>query len=229
LFSEALQIDKEIGNQAAAAYILHCQADILILQGNLSEARKKQEESLAMQERMSANGDASRSRISMATVSLEEGHFADAEKQAQQAAGEFRAQTDIGGEADADAVLIDSLRTQGKLAQAQSLAETARSLAEKSGDRGTAAAVAIATARVQASTGKADEAAVTLRRTVEETGKAGLRAAQFDARLALGEVQMKSGNPAGRAALTLLEREANAKGLLLIARKAAAARRGHGL
>ena len=229
LFSEALQIDKEIGNQAAAAYILHCQADILILQGNLSEARKKQEESLAMQERMSANGDASRSRISMATVSLEEGHFADAEKQAQQAAGEFRAQTDLGGEADADAVLIDSLRMQGKLAQAQSLEETARSLAEKSGDRGTAAAVAIATARVQASSGKADEAAVTLRRTVEETGKAGLRAAQFDARLALGEVQMKSGNPAGRAALTLLEREANAKGLLLIARKAAAARRGRGL
>ena len=179
-FSEALQIARGTGNQAEAAYILHCQAEILILQGDLAGARKKQEESLAMQERMSANGDASRSRISMATISLEEGNFADAEKQAQQAAGEFRTkETDIGGEADADAVLIESLRMQGKLAEAQNLTETARSLAEKSEIAGTVAAVAIATSRVQASSGKIDEAVITLRRTVEETGKAGLRAAQL--------------------------------------------------
>src|SRR5260370_28430009 len=177
-----------------------------------------------MQEHMGANGDAARSRVSIAHLSLEEAHVADAEKLARQAAEQFRSQNDVAGEADADAALIDSLRTQGKLAEAQSLAETARGLAEKSGDRGTAASVAIANARVRASSGNAEEAAISLRRTVEETGKAGIRATQFDARLALGATEIKSGNrTAARAELTSLERDAKAKGFLLLARKRAAA------
>ncbi|MFY9560090.1 MAG: protein kinase [Terriglobales bacterium] len=226
LFSQALQIVRETGNDAAAAYILHSQADILVLQGDLSGAHKKHEEALAMQEHMGASGDAARSRVSMANLSLEEGHIADAEKLARQAAGQFRSQNDVAGEADADAALIDSLRTQGKFAEAQSLAEIAQRLAEKSGDRGTAASVAIANARVRTSSGSAEEAAISLRRTVEETGKSGMRATQFDARLALGETEMKSGNrTAGRAELISLERDAKAKGFLLIARKAAAARK----
>jgi serine/threonine protein kinase/tetratricopeptide (TPR) repeat protein/TolB-like protein len=225
-FSEALQIVRETGNDAAAAYILHSQADILALQGDLSAAHKKNEEALAMQEHMGAKVDAARSRVSMANLSLDEGHVAEAEKLARQAAEQFRSQNDVAGEADADVALIDSLRTQGKLAEAQSLADVAQRLAEKSGDRGTAASVAIANARVRASSGNAEEAVTSLQSTVKETGNAGMRAAQFDARLALGETEMKSGSrTAARAELTSLERDAKAKGFLLVARKAAAARK----
>jgi hypothetical protein len=45
---------------------------------------------------------------------------------------------------------------------------------------------------------------------------------QLEARLALGEIEMKSGaSDAGRARLAALEKDAQAKGFLLIARKAA--------
>jgi len=50
---------------------------------------------------------------------------------------------------------------------------------------------------------------------------------QLDARLALGEIEMKSGQTAsGRVHLQALEREAHAKGFELIARKSAAAAKG---
>lgn len=47
---------------------------------------------------------------------------------------------------------------------------------------------------------------------------------EFEARLALGEIELASGQvAAGRARLETLEKEATAKGFLLIARQAAAA------
>jgi hypothetical protein len=46
---------------------------------------------------------------------------------------------------------------------------------------------------------------------------------EFQSRLALGEIEMKSGKTtAGRARLQTLERDAKARGFLLVARKAAA-------
>ena len=57
-----------------------------------------------------------------------------------------------------------------------------------------------------------------------EATKAGLVRLQFEARLALGEIELKSGaSAAGRARLSALAAEATAKGFGLIARKAAAA------
>jgi hypothetical protein len=54
---------------------------------------------------------------------------------------------------------------------------------------------------------------------------AGDLVAAFEARLALGEIEMASGRAAaGRSHLAALERDAKAKGLLRIARRAASAR-----
>jgi hypothetical protein len=47
---------------------------------------------------------------------------------------------------------------------------------------------------------------------------------QFEARLAMGEIEMKSGTTnAGRARLKTLESDSRVRGFLLVARKAAAA------
>jgi hypothetical protein len=61
---------------------------------------------------------------------------------------------------------------------------------------------------------------------MSETTKYQLVPVQLEARLALSEVEMKSGNTAvGLIHLRALERDATARGFLLIARKAAAAAR----
>ena len=64
-----------------------------------------------------------------------------------------------------------------------------------------------------------------LNTALAESRKYGYRDLEFEARLALGEIEMKSGNrDASRATLRTLERDARAKGFLLVARKAAKTR-----
>jgi hypothetical protein len=59
-----------------------------------------------------------------------------------------------------------------------------------------------------------------------EATKTGFVGDQLEVRLALGEIEMKSGKTnAGRARLAALEKEAAKKDFLLVARKAAAARK----
>jgi hypothetical protein len=105
---------------------------------------------------------------------------------------------------------------------------SARQLVAKTTNRNSQIEVTIADAQVRAALGKTAEAAALLVKVVEETRRSGFRELQLRARLALGETEMKSQNPAsGRAELASLEREATSKGFHLIAHKAAAAMKGH--
>lgn len=71
--------------------------------------------------------------------------------------------------------------------------------------------------------GKLTEAKSSLETSLEEATRTGFVGHQFEARLALAEIELKSGRTTqGRARPEALEREAKAKGFGLIARKAAA-------
>lgn len=76
--------------------------------------------------------------------------------------------------------------------------------------------------RIQSALGNPVPARKTLLSVRNEAEKLGFVPYGFEARLALGEIETKSGNTAeGRARLQVLEKDAKAKGFLLIARKAA--------
>jgi hypothetical protein len=79
-------------------------------------------------------------------------------------------------------------------------------------------------ARASALIGKRAEAARSLEALLAEANQIGVVPAQLEIRLALGEIEMKSGETAkGRARLNALRAEAAAKGFGLIARKAGSA------
>ena len=79
-----------------------------------------------------------------------------------------------------------------------------------------------------AKAGKTLQANGLLRKTLKQATTANFLGLQLDARLALGEVEIKARDgTVGRLQLASLQREAEAKGFLLIARKAAAARMSH--
>ena len=87
--------------------------------------------------------------------------------------------------------------------------------------------VAIDSARIAGASGDLEALVRILDEALSEATKANLLFFQYDARLALGELEIKSGKvAAGRARLTTLEKDARSKGFLLIARKAAAALKG---
>jgi hypothetical protein len=85
----------------------------------------------------------------------------------------------------------------------------------------------IALARVQAATGASagvGAARQRLNTLLVEAETIGAVSMAYEARLSLGEIEMKAGDAAaGRARLAALERDATAKGLINIATKAAAA------
>ena len=76
--------------------------------------------------------------------------------------------------------------------------------------------------RIRAALGKPAEARTALEATLAEAKENGFVRYQLEARLALGEIELKSANPTvGRTGLTALEKDADAKGFYLIARRAA--------
>jgi hypothetical protein len=121
-------------------------------------------------------------------------------------------------------VLARSLLMQNRLSDAQAAIAAARQRVAQSHNRDARIYVAIADARIRAASGKTAEAARLLENNLRQAQEAGFAGLQLDARLALAEAEIRAGNVIpGRTRLEALERDATAKGFVLIARKAAAA------
>src|SRR4029077_3892465 len=130
-------------------------------------------------------------------------------------------------EASARALLARNFLAQGKLSEAQKQIAIAKSLTAKRQHRGVGLQVQIADAQVQAASGRpadVNAAMAILNRALEEATQFDFVIYQFEARLALGEIEIKSGKiSAGRNRLETLKEDAQAKQYLLIAEKAAKA------
>jgi hypothetical protein len=99
------------------------------------------------------------------------------------------------------------------------------SLAKKAANRPPVFDAALATARCLAAAGKAAQAISTLDGVLAETKRFGYIPYEYEARLALGQTEIKSGKvEAGRGRLKALEKEARDRDFILIANKAAKAR-----
>jgi len=225
MYEQSLAISREIDNKGLAAQALHNLGTVLSAQGNLAEARKSHEEALAIRNQIGEKTQAAESRLRLAALSLEEEHPAEAEVLAHEAAEEFGKNKLNGDEANAHAVLARSFLAQGKFAAAEGSVALATTLAATAQERDIFLSVAICAARVRAASGKRTEAVNNLEAIIPEAAKLGFVEDEFEARLAIGEIEIESGRAAaGRARLAALERDAAARGFLLIARKAAAAR-----
>jgi serine/threonine protein kinase/tetratricopeptide (TPR) repeat protein/TolB-like protein len=224
-YSDAIRIFTETGNQIDQMIGLQAFARYSLAAGDLPGARKQAEAALTISDKMGDKAWLAVARERLAEISLEEGNAEDAERLARQAVVEFRNEKSAGNEAEADLVLARVLREQGKPDEAESSMASARELMSKSKDRGARISLFLESARVQAALGEDTEAMHMLSDALAEAKKAGLVPLEFEARLALGKVEMKSRHSAGRTRLASLEQDARGKGFLLIAREAAAARK----
>jgi hypothetical protein len=192
-----------------------------VARGELDQARKRHQQALALRDEIGEAGTAAESRLALAVLSIDESHPADAQSLAQQAAEEFRKEGETEAEAAARATVACSLLGAGKPGGAASEMDKADQLMHGTEHREARFFVGIDGARVRAAQGSAAEAILQLEPVVAEARKYGYIGYEFEARLASGEIEMKSGHAAeGRAQLESLEKEAQAKGFLLIARHA---------
>ncbi|MFY9529999.1 MAG: tetratricopeptide repeat protein [Candidatus Acidiferrales bacterium] len=226
MYDQSLTLARQSDDKTALARNLANIGYVLEAQGDLAGARKAYEESLSTRKQIGEKGGVAATRLSLASHSIEEGNPAEAEQPAREAAEEFGKEHDPIDQAVALSALADSLFKQGRTAPARKTIDTALQIAGKNQANEFRAEIFIVAAHIRAASGETETARKSLESLLEEGTKLRNVATQFEVRLALGEVEMKSGKTAaGRARLAALEKDATAKGFLLIARDAAAAAR----
>ncbi|HSO00351.1 MAG TPA: hypothetical protein VLS89_18790, partial [Candidatus Nanopelagicales bacterium] len=171
-----------------------------------------------------AIGDELRSwvtRLEVARLELSAGRTADAIALSQAAASWFAERGISGMQAQALGVNAEALLRDGRLAEAREAAELLRSIVRSSQDRELTTSTASTLGRVDAAAGRMDQADRDLRAAIVEAEQSGLLLASFEARLVLAEIER--GGDRRAQAFRDLRRDAEARGLGDLVRRAAAA------
>jgi eukaryotic-like serine/threonine-protein kinase len=199
-------------------------SDVLVKKNDLAGARRLLQELLKQSEDAQAQEDAAYCKFLLAEVAVADGRVAEAEPLARQAADGLSGLGSLDEEPYALGTLTRSLLAQNKLSEAQRVMAKARGLAQRSQDVLIQMDVGINEGRVQAATGKTDQSISSLSAVLNRAIRLGCVSCALQARLALGEVELKAGRTAaGRTTLLALQKEATTRGFLLIAREAATA------
>jgi eukaryotic-like serine/threonine-protein kinase len=221
-FKEAFTLRQQNGEKDTDSLILL--AVISETWGNLAEAEKSLRDVLSIAAAEHDEPTIASAKQQLADVLNESERPKDAEPLAREAMAEWVREKDTDDEADAGTVLAVALLKQNKVVAASKALARAQTIAAKTESMPVRLDVVEASARVRAELGEESEAEATLNAALNEATKHGFVSYESEERLALGEIQMKSGKAvAGRAHLAELEKDATAKGFVLIARKAHAA------
>jgi serine/threonine protein kinase/tetratricopeptide (TPR) repeat protein len=226
MFEQALEIKRKLHNRHSEAYTLSALGELLLYEGDIAAAKKAHEDALAIRTQLGEKGTAAQDSLALARLKLEDGHPAEALAAASKAEIDFHTQNQVDYESAAHALAARCLLQSGKLAEAETEIQQAEKLV-KPDDHLSHIPVAITGARIATASGKLANARKTLEEALAEATKANLLYFQYDARLALCELEIKSGKmAAGRAQLAILQKDANSKGFLLIAREASTLSKG---
>jgi len=224
MHERALRVDIESNDLYTQAEALLGLGQVLAVEGDLAGARERLES-------VSRIGDAAlitEARLDLAELSLEEGHPIEAAATLGAAAEEFRRQGLKDAEGKAQNILARSLLGQSRISEAAKVVLEARAATARSRSRRLQLSVGITAALIEAASGSRkdqDNAITSLRKSIEEATRKHFVALQYEATLALGQIELGSEKTSakGRVRLALLEKQARARGFGAISRRAFAA------
>jgi len=220
-YEEALAIEKQIGDSSGVGFTLTALGDVILDQGDLPLAREQFEEALRVLYQTGEKRQAAITRNSLARVLIEQGQPDRAEVMAREAAQEFQAEKVADSEGAARVRLAEAESAQGHVREAQVTIDAAAKLLSARENLETRLMLVPVAARIRAASGALADATRSLEGIVAEAARSQAGSTAFEARLVLGELELKSGKTAsGASRLTALEKEATAKGFMLVARKA---------
>jgi eukaryotic-like serine/threonine-protein kinase len=223
MYQQALHILREIGERSNYATTLAAMGRALRQQGDSAGAAKAYDEALSIQQQLGEKGSAAETQLAMADLACDAGLSLQAESLAQAASQEFHAENERDWATLAEVLLSKSLYQQAKLDEARKAMARAMAVLGKGKNVMVRLPLEIENAYLLAAEKDASLGEQTARSAFAQASKLGFLSFQFEAALALGEIQMQGKNAAaGHARLSELENNARAKGFELIARKAAA-------
>lgn len=224
---ESLDICHHIGDRSKAAGNLAGLGSVMRAAGDVELAAKYENEAISEFEQIGDQSSAAEVETELSALLVDQGKPLEAESLARKATDEFRKEKSPSDEALASAVLARALLDQGKIADAGLVTERALVLSQKYQHRDAELAVSVTAARVRAAAGNPNDrenANSELRQIVADAQRIGFINYDLEARLALGEIEVSSGNfPNARRELEALRRDANQIGYGLVAQQAASA------
>ena len=225
MHERALALDRENFNQVGTAEALADLGQALAAQGDLGDARRAQQESLAIWTKVGDADAAADAGLALAQLSLAESRWQEAETAARNLAAEAVQTKRLEREARAQMVLAQALLPQDKLAEAIVAVTRAESRLSEIPDPAFRLEIRIRASRIHGFSGVPGaqlHAIESLQQSLANASSGGLLPQQMEAELALGELEIAAGKPdAGRARLHSLQKQAAARGYMLLACQAA--------
>ncbi|HTM35909.1 MAG TPA: DUF2225 domain-containing protein [Terriglobales bacterium] len=198
--------------------------EALKAEGDLAGARQQFLAAQDLQKKVGDQGLVQESQAELADLALEEKHPEQAESLIRPAIAEFEKEKSDPALASGYTILSHALLMQNKFEDARTSIDAAIKYSQTSSDPSLKFSAIIQRARVEAVSSHGENAPAAafedLRSTIAAVKKLGYYNLETDARLALGELQLKSNSGAGRLTLTELLRDVQGRGFGLIARRA---------
>jgi eukaryotic-like serine/threonine-protein kinase len=209
------------GDGSPLAYAYSSLGDVQMARNDLAEARKSYEKSLALRTQIGEIQSSAQTQVSLAKLSIEEGHSADVEQTLRKCRSEFQGQGQRDDEINATIVLTEGLLSQKKYAEANKEIESTTPLLQKNQNKLLQLQVRLAAARVELGLGHLDVAGKEIQAVRAAATATGYVAFEFETRLALADWMEASGKSAqSKELLMALQKAANQRGYKLIADKA---------
>ncbi len=222
-YESALALSRAAGDKSMAAYALAGLGALDVEAADFTRAHEEYDEALTLRNGLGEKDNITATRVAIAELAIEEGHPGAAERPAREARDEFQKVHKSDDQVNAAAVLVRALLAGGKNDDASKEAGGTAPLAAKNQNLSVKLAFDVAMARAQAASRKTGAAETILKGALAKATKSGFVGYQLESRLALEEIELKSGkSAASRARLEQLQKDAKEKGFDLIARKAAA-------
>ncbi len=223
-------VDGYQATQGAYQYLTAAMSElgeVMEAQGDLAGARSQFEQSLAIAQKIGAAVNAAESQEELAQLAIEENHPEQAEALLRVAIAEFEKEKGDPDSSSAHTLLSRALLMQGKLDEARRAAQRGAELGMTSSNPALKLPAAIQQARVEAASAESDkqrlEASRRLQAVIASANRLGYYKLECEARLALGELEMKIIPALGQKRLKVLASESRSRGLELVARQAAGA------
>lgn len=222
--SEQRALAEQIQAALTSTAALGRQGRLEIAAGNLPAARERLTEALRRSNARGAALLAAEIRLDLARLAWLDRQPAEAERLAREGADWYSARGMTDGQARALALRSEALLALGRAGEAQTAAERAHAISEKSGNVALQIEVVTAIGPAGVEAGGQRAALAHLRWAIEESTRIGYTADGFEARLILGTLQLQKGDAqVGRTLLTEVRRDAEARGFKGISQRAAVA------
>jgi tetratricopeptide (TPR) repeat protein len=223
-YQEALSLRTQMGAKSQIAATLDNLGELQLSRGDFDKADKAYRDALKLQQDAGDKSWAASSKVGLANVLIERGRGAEAEVLTKEALDEFHAESDIEDDILCHIALARCLLVQHLYPAAEK--EVQLAIQEGAAIRDPSIRMALQTVRAQSLAGAGTDidrqnAMKDLRNAIAGAGRSGAVEALLKARLALAEIESKSGMKANaRAAVSKIQEEATRSGFELISQEA---------